>query len=479
MSFEKYEMVIGLEIHAQLLTRTKIFSSDKTQFAAGDNENVSNVSLGLPGALPVFNQMVLEQGVRSGIALNCKINSISLFARKNYFYPDLPKGYQISQHDRPLCMDGYVDFYVKDQIKRVLIQRAHLEEDAGKSLHFSQHSLINYNRSGVPLLEIVSAPMIYSAEEAAEYAKAVRKVLRFIGACDGNLEEGSLRCDCNVSVRIRGEQNLGTRVEIKNLNSFKFIEKAIDYEFLRQCQMLEAGLPVIQETRLFDSAKNQTFVMRTKEDAEDYRYFPDPDLLPILINEDWLKKKRGELGELPFEKLIRYQKDLGLNYQAADLLSSERILAELFEEINCRVDNAKVVANWILSEVLREETVQDLEKLSIELVKTRAKNLAELILLIERGDISGKIAKSIFKDVWIGGRWPLDIIKEQGLVKISDQEELVSLIRAILTKSPKQVAEFKNGKTKLFGFFVGEVMKATKGQADPGLVDQILRAELK
>jgi aspartyl-tRNA(Asn)/glutamyl-tRNA(Gln) amidotransferase subunit B len=470
-----YEAVIGIEVHVQLKTKSKIFCSDSTNFDASDNENTSPVSVGMPGSLPVLNREVIRMGIKTGLALGCKIREKSVFARKNYFYPDLSKGYQISQFDQPLCEQGEIYFYVKGNKKTVSITRAHLEEDAGKSTHFGQYTLINYNRAGIPLLEIVSGPDIRSAAEAAEYAKTIRDIVKYVDVCDGNLEEGSLRCDCNVSVRKIGAKEFGTRVEIKNLNSFRFIEKAVDYEIDRQIDDLESGRQISQETRLYDPDKNKTFMMRTKEDAEDYRYFADPDLLPVLIHPQDIEKIRLDLPELAIQKLDRFKNELALSQTDAEVLTSDRALAEYFEDVGKLSGNYKSAANWIMSELLREINQNKVEILNSPI---QPKQLAELIRLIDQGQISGKIAKSVFSEMWTTSKGATEIVAEKGYTQVSDTTALEQIIDDVLLKNPNQVAEYKSGKTKIFGFFVGAVMKQSKGQANPDSTTEILKRRL-
>lgn len=476
MSYGNWEPVIGLEIHAQLLTDSKMFSADSAAFGGADNEHTSPVSLGMPGSLPVLNKRGLEYSIKIGLALNCKINPHSVFARKNYFYPDLPKGYQISQYDQPLCEQGDVTIYLNGQPKKIGVTRAHMEEDAGKSTHHGQYSLINLNRAGVPLLEIVSEPEIRSPQEAAEYARTIRNILRYLGVCDGNLEEGSMRCDCNVSVRRVGETKLGTKVEIKNVNSFRFVEKSLEYEIHRQIAALESGEKISQETRLYDSTKNRTFTMRTKEEAHDYRYFPDPDLLPVVFEESWIQKIRAELPELPIEKAKRFQSQYALPEYDALVLTQERNVAEYFERVAKLCTNAKAASNWIMVELMRE--LKDSEK-SVEEQPITAESLAELITLIDKGTISGKIAKTVFLEMWKGEGRPEDIVKKKGLVQISDDSAIEKLVSEVIQANPGQVEEYRKGKEKLFGFFVGQIMKASKGQANPDLVNKILKDKLK
>ncbi|MCB0351329.1 MAG: Asp-tRNA(Asn)/Glu-tRNA(Gln) amidotransferase subunit GatB, partial [Bdellovibrionales bacterium] len=393
VSYGNWEPIIGLEIHAQLSTNSKMFSADSAAFGGADNEHTSAVSLAMPGTLPVINKKALEYSIKIGLALNCEINRRSVFARKNYFYPDLPKGYQISQYDQPLCEKGSVDIYVNGVARKIGITRAHMEEDAGKSTHHGDYSLINLNRAGVPLLEIVSEPEIKNPQEAAEYARTIRNILMYLGVCDGNLEEGSIRCDCNVSVRKVGAEKFGTKVEIKNVNSFRFVEKAIEYEIQRQIAAVESGEVIVQETRLYDSTKNRTFTMRTKEEAHDYRYFPDPDLLPVAFEESWVEKIRTELPELPIEKGKRFVSEYGLPEYDALVLTQDQSLSKYFEKVAGICKNAKAASNWIMVEILRE--LKESDK-TIEEQAISAEALAELIQLIDNNTISGKIAKSVF-----------------------------------------------------------------------------------
>ena len=476
MSSGKWETVIGLEIHVQLQTRSKIFSPDGTEFGSGDNENTDPVSLGMPGTLPVVNKTAVEYSIRTGLALNCKIRNQSVFARKNYFYPDLPKGYQISQFDKPLCEQGFVEFYHDGQIKKVKIERAHMEEDAGKSTHHGDYTLINLNRAGVPLLEIVSGPDMRSAGEAAEYARAVRNIVRYLGVCDGNLEEGSLRCDCNVSVRRVGEEKFGTKVELKNINSFRFIEKAIEYEAQRQIDSIEAGEKIVQETRLYDSTKNRTFSMRSKEEAHDYRYFPDPDLLPVRLDEAWIQKVNGTLPELPLARAQRFQTQYQLPEYDSFVLTQEITLAEYFEKTASKSGNAKAASNWVMTELMREINEA---QIPVEESPITPENLGELIRLIDGGKISGKMAKDVFAEMWKSKKDAASIVAEKGMSQITDEGAISTLVAGILAASPSQVADYRSGKTKLFGFFVGQIMKASKGQANPEMVNKILTEQLK
>lgn len=471
----KFEAVIGLEVHVQLKTVSKIFCSDATQFNAGDNENTSPVSVGMPGTLPVLNKKAVELAIKAGLALGCTIREKSVFARKNYFYPDLPKGYQISQYDLPLCENGSLRFFFEGKECRVRIERAHMEEDAGKSIHHGNYTLLNYNRAGIPLLEIVSAPDMRSPQEAAEYAKAIRQLVRYLDVCDGNLEEGSLRCDCNVSVRPMGETKLGTKVELKNINSFRFIEKAIEYEIERQIDVVQRGEKIIQETRLYDPDKNRTVSMRTKEDAQDYRYFPDPDLLPLRMSASDIEKIKGTLPELPMDKLERFQTILGLPLSDALLLTMERETANYFEVTAKTSGNSKASSNWVMSELLRELNEA---KISISESPISPENLGKMIGMIDQGQISGKIAKTVFQEMWISKKDPETVVKEKGLIQISDDSAIEKIISEVLASNEKVVEDYRAGKLKLFGFFVGAVMKASKGQANPDVVNRILKEKL-
>lgn len=474
-SIRGFEPTIGIEIHVQLNTKSKIFSADGTSFQSGDNENISPVTLGMPGTLPVINSEVIRMAIKTGLALKCQINSPSIFARKNYFYPDLTKGYQISQYEKPICEHGFMEIQTNGKVKKINIIRAHLEEDAGKSTHHGDYTLLNYNRAGIPLLEIVSGPELDSPQEAAEYCRQVRQVVRYLEVCDGNLEEGSLRCDCNVSVKPIGSKTLGTRVELKNINSFRFIEKAIEFEIDRQIDLIERNEKISQETRLYDSDKNRTYSMRTKEDAQDYRYFPDPDLLPVFIESKWIENERSQLPELPQEKKQRFIQKMGLPEIDASVLTEEKALSDYFESATHFHTNFKTIANWILTELLRalkesNETVKS--------SKVTPKQLAELVALIDNKTISGKMAKSVFQDIWQTGKNPDEIVKQKGLTQISDSGAIEKIIDEIIQKNEKSVTEYRNGKEKLFGFFVGQVMKASMGQASPDAVNEMLKKKL-
>lgn len=473
--YRGFEAVIGLEIHAQLKTKSKIFSSDSTEFEAGDNENTTPVSVGMPGTLPVINAKAVEYSVKTGLALGCEIRTKSVFARKNYFYPDLPKGYQISQYDQPICQNGKLTFKVEGVEKTIRIERAHMEEDAGKSSHHGEYTLINYNRSGIPLLEIVSGPDLRSPLEAAEYARNIRQILRYLDVCDGNLEEGSMRCDCNVSVRKIGAEKLGTKVEIKNINSFRFVEKAIEYEIERQIDAIDRGEKIVQETRLWDPDKNRTFTMRTKEDAQDYRYFPDPDLLPVVVTAETIAKYKASLPELPLARAHRFMQTHGLPEYDAFILTTEKDLADYFEATAKVSGNAKASSNWIMTELLRELNTAGKD---ISRAPMRPEQLGQMISLIDKGTISGKIGKQVFSEMWESGKDPEVIIKEKNLVQISDTGAIEKIIDEVLQANAGQVADYRAGKTKLMGFFVGAVMKASKGQANPDVVNRILTEKL-
>jgi aspartyl-tRNA(Asn)/glutamyl-tRNA(Gln) amidotransferase subunit B len=464
-----------LEIHAQLLTDSKVFSPDSAHFGGNDNEYTDPVSLGMPGALPVLNKRAVEYSVKTGLALNCEVRRKSVFARKNYFYPDLPKGYQISQYDQPICERGHVDYLLDGEMKRVGITRAHMEEDAGKSQHIGDYTLINLNRAGVPLLEIVSEPDIKSAAEAAEYARTVRTILRYLGVCDGNLEEGSMRCDCNVSIRKKGETKFGTKVELKNINSFRFVEKAIEYEIQRQIDCKETGEEIKQETRLYDPTKNRTFAMRSKEEAHDYRYFPDPDLLPLMLDDAFIDGVKKTLPELPLARAQRFQGEYGLPAYDSFVLTTEKAMADYFEETAKESKNAKAASNWIMGELLRELNEA---KLEIEKSPISPKHLAEMIAMIDAKEISGKMAKDVFGEMWKTSKAPKEIVKAKGMSQITDTAAIEKLIIDVMAANAQAVADYRGGKTKLFGFFVGAVMKASKGQANPELVNQLLTKKL-
>jgi len=473
----RYETVIGLEVHAQLRTKSKIFCSCSTAFGAEPNENVCAVCSGMPGVLPVLNEKVVEYAAKMALAVDCRVNLTSVFARKNYFYPDLPKGYQISQFETPLCEHGRLAITVDGVEKVIGITRIHMEEDAGKNIHSATEnaSYVDLNRTGVPLIEIVSEPDMRSAEEAVAYLKALRSILVYLGICDGNMEEGSFRCDANVSLRPFGQQALGTRAELKNMNSFRHVQKAIEYEIERQADLLDDGQAVIQETRLYNVDKGVTASMRGKEEAHDYRYFPDPDLVPLVIAEEKLAVWRAELPELPEARRDRFVAAYGLTRKDADVLTAERDVADYFEEAARLCGEPKKAANWIMSELMRE--LNQAAASAAACAFTPA-HLAGLVTLVESGKISGKIGKQIFPEIFAQGLDPQAYVDQKGLSQISDSLALESAVDAVLAASPEEVAAYKAGKTKLMGFFVGQIMKATKGQANPALVNELLRKKL-
>ncbi len=478
-----YEAVIGLECHAQLLTNSKLFCSCSTKFGEAPNINTCPVCLGLPGALPVLNRIAVGMAVKAALGLNCRLNVESQWARKNYFYPDLPKGYQISQYDRPLAQHGFIEIFVNGTPKRIGVQRIHMEEDAGKSLHegfqdSGRNTYLDFNRSGVPLIEIVSEPDIRSSAEAYDYLARLKQILEFLEVCDGNMEEGSLRCDANVSVRRVGEQKLGTRTELKNINSFRFVQKAIDYEISRQIEVLEGGGRVTQETRLWNSSEERTVSMRSKEEAHDYRYFPDPDLPLLTVDAEWIQTMRRSMPELPEARRHRFIKEYALSEYDAGVLTSTRSLADFFEQTAQLSGHAKTGANWIMGDLLRfyKDSNTDLKDLSKSPVSP--KMLAEMIALVEKGTISGKIAKTVMEEMYKTGKEPQKIIEEQGLVQISDTGEIEKIVDKVIEDHPKSVEQYRAGKTGTLGFFVGQVMKSTGGRANPQTVNDLLRKKL-
>ena len=473
----EFEPVIGLEVHAQLKTKTKIFCSCSTSFGAPPNTHTCPVCLGMPGVLPVLNKKVVEFTLRMAIAINCQIGRESRFARKNYFYPDLPKGYQISQYELPIAENGHIEIESNDHKKRIGITRIHMEEDAGKLGHDPDRplSMVDFNRTGVPLIEIVSNPDIRSPEEAGAYLRKLRSIVRYIGICDGNMEEGSFRCDANISIRPKGSDILGTRTELKNLNSFKHVEKALHFEIDRQKEILEDGGHVVQETRLWDPDKNRSTSMRSKEEAHDYRYFPDPDLLPLVIDEDWIDAVKKTLPELPDEKKKRFSIQYSLPSYDATFLTSSRELADYFEACANKFPNPKQVSNWVMGSLLG---LLNVEGKSINESPISPHNLASLLKLIDDGVISGKIAKTVFDEMAQTGKPPKEIVEEKGLVQVTDVSAIDEVVSAVISRCPKEVEEYKNGKTKLLGFFVGQVMKETKGKANPKIVNEILKDKL-
>ncbi len=474
----QWEIVIGLETHAQLSTLSKIFSGAAIAYGAAPNSQACAVDLALPGVLPVFNRAAAEKAVKFGLAIGAKINRKSIFARKNYFYPDLPKGYQISQYELPIVAGGSLTIQVGEREKTVRITRAHLEEDAGKSLHEDFHGMtgIDLNRAGTPLLEIVTEPDLRSSAEAVAYAKALHSLVRWIGICDGNMQEGSFRCDANVSVRPMGTEKLGTRCEIKNLNSFKFMEKAIEYEVRRQIEIIEDGGSILQETRLYDTDRDETRSMRSKEEANDYRYFPDPDLLPLVLDEAFLEQARATLSELPQAMRERFMRDHGLPAYDAGTLTSSRELAAYFEEaVSALGGEAKMAANWIMGDLSAQLNKDGLD---IAASPISAAQLAGLLKRIQDGTISGKIAKEVFVAMWAGEGDADAIIEAKGLKQVSDSGAIEKIVDDIIAANPAQVAEYRSGKEKVFGFFVGQAMKASKGKANPAQLNEILKKKL-
>ncbi|HHJ16601.1 MAG TPA: Asp-tRNA(Asn)/Glu-tRNA(Gln) amidotransferase subunit GatB [Gammaproteobacteria bacterium] len=475
----EWEVVIGLEIHAQLATRSKIFSGASTAYGAEPNTQACAVDLGLPGVLPVLNAGVVGMAAKFGLATHSTVAPRSVFARKNYFYPDLPKGYQISQFELPIVHDGYLDIDLEDgSTRRIGITRAHLEEDAGKSLHedFQGMTGIDLNRAGTPLLEIVSEPDLRSAKQAVAYMKKIHALVRYLDICDGNMQEGSFRCDANVSIRPKGQEEFGTRAEIKNINSFRFVERAINYEIERQIDVIEGGGTVVQETRLYDADKDETRSMRSKEEANDYRYFPDPDLLPVVIEPEFIEAVRKTLPELPDRKCERFTQDYGLSHADAGALTSSRELADFFEQtVKAAGGEGKLSANWVMGELsaLLNKAGKDISESPVS-----PEQLGGMLLRISDGTISGKIAKQVFEAMCNGEGDADSIIEKQGLKQITDSGAIEKIIREVLDANPKQVEQYKGGQEKLLGFFVGQVMKATQGKANPGEVNKILKQML-
>jgi aspartyl-tRNA(Asn)/glutamyl-tRNA(Gln) amidotransferase subunit B len=473
----EFETVIGLEVHAQLLTDTKIFCGCSTKFGGAPNSHTCPVCLGMPGVLPVLNKKVVEFAMKMSLATNCEINKSCSFARKNYFYPDLPKGYQISQFAYPLSEHGYVFLDVDGAQKKIGLTRIHMEEDAGKLMH-DEHNPVSYvdlNRAGVPLIEIVSEPDMRSPAEAADYLKRLHEILVYLEICDGNMEEGSFRCDANVSIRPMGQKEFGTRAELKNMNSFRNVQRALEYEIKRQQYLIESDEKVVQETRLWDDARGASISMRSKEEAHDYRYFPDPDLVPILVDDAWVEKIRKELPELPLAKRERFLRDYQIPEYDAGVLTADKALAQYYEDVVKLCDKPKQASNWVMGDVLR---FLNEDKLDIRQCPITAGALADMIKLIEAGTISGKMAKEIIPDMYKTGKSPQKIIEEKGLVQITDEGELAKTITAIIEANPNQLKDYRGGKEKLFGFFVGQVMKATQGKANPQLVNDMLKKML-
>jgi len=477
----KYEPVIGLEVHVQLATKTKIFCGCPTSFGAPPNTNVCPVCLGLPGALPVLSRQAVEMAMQGGLALNCEIRSFSRLARKNYFYPDLPKGYQISQYDQPLAEHGYVEILVDGVARRIAITRVHMEDDAGKSLHegfrdSDRYTYVDLNRCGTPLIEIVTEPDIRSSEEAYAFLTELKQVIEYVGVSACDMEKGQLRCDANVSVRLKGTEKFGTKAEVKNLNSFRFLKMALDYEIARQAAVLEAGGTIVQETRLYDADTGETVSMRSKEHAHDYRYFPEPDLVPLRISEGWLSRVKEAMPELPARKRARFIESYGLREYDAGVLTATRPLSEFFEETAQASSDPRAAANWVMGDLAAALNAagKDITESPVSPAQ-----LGELLALVAKGEISGKIAKEVFAKMYASGDSARAIVEREGLRQISDTGALAKIVEEVLAANPKQVEQYKGGKTAVLGFLVGQVMKATRGQANPGAVNQLLSDKLK
>lgn len=472
-----YEPVIGVEVHAQLQTHTKLFCGCPTSFGLPPNTQVCPTCLGLPGSLPVLNQRAVEMAVRTGLALHCEITLTNQFSRKNYFYPDLPKGYQISQYDLPICGQGWLDIAVNGESKRVRIRRAHLEEDAGKNVHDVpiEGSGVDLNRAGTPLLEIVTEPDLHSSDEVDAYLKTLRDLLVYLGVCDGNMEQGSFRCEPNVSLRLRGQDRLGTKVELKNINSFRFAKDALDFEISRQDEVLTEGGTIRQETRLWDVHKGQTAVMRSKEEAHDYRYFPDPDLLPVTVESEWIEALRHTIPELPAARVQRFVKEYHLPGYDAKILTDSKGLADYFELCVKHFPHPKTVSNWVMGELLRELNTTGTTPESSPVSPER---LAQLLQLVETGTVSLKVARDLFSEFYTSGKDPDQLVKEKGLVQVSDEGVLERIIAEVLAQHPAQVDQYRAGKETVVGFLVGQVMKASQGKANPGKVNALLKRHL-
>ena len=477
-----YEPVIGLEVHTQLLTKTKLFCACSTQFGATPNTNTCPVCQGLPGVLPVLNRKVVEFAIRTGLATNCQIAKYSVFARKNYFYPDLPKAYQISQYELPLAEHGWLDIQVNGIAKKIGLTRIHIEEDAGKLLHeypgepAGRHSYVDFNRCGTPLLEIVSEPDLRTPAEAYAYLTNLKNILEYLEVSDCNMEEGSLRCDANVSIRPAGSAKLGVKVELKNMNSFRYIQRALEYEIERQTGLVEAGEKIAQETRLWDADKGMSLAMRSKEEAHDYRYFPEPDLPPIIVSAAWIQRVQAELPELPAAKRRRFVEAYGLPEYDAEVLTASKDLAQYYEACVSLFPQPKVVSNWVMGDILRELNQRNAD---IRQCPVTPAHLAGMLQLLENNTISGKIAKTVFEEMYATGKRPEEIVKTKGLVQITDAGELETIVAKVIADNPKSVAQYQSGKTQTFGFFVGQVMKATKGKANPQLVNELLKKKLE
>lgn len=473
----QYEAVIGLEIHAQLLTDTKMFCGCSTKFGSAPNTQTCPVCIGMPGVLPVMNKKAIEYVIKTGLAVNCEISSSNRFARKNYFYPDLPKGYQISQYELPICKHGYVEVVDNDKPKKIRLTRIHLEEDAGKNIHeeTGNRSFIDLNRTGIPLMEIVTEPDIRSSKEAVAFIKKLRGILRYLSVCDGNMEQGSLRCDANISIRPLDEKEFGVKTELKNMNSFKFIKKALDYEIKRQQKILKNNGVIVQETRLWNSDKGITESMRSKEEAHDYRYFPEPDLAPVEIDTSWIEDLKNTIVELPDAKKKRFVNQYNLPEHNAELLTSELLMAEWFEQTVKLGGEPKIVSNWMMGDFTK---LLNEENKSIEESLIKSKHLVGMLQLIKKGTISGKIAKTVFEEMYKTGKEADTIVEAKGLVQISDEADIEAIVNKVLEKNPEEIERFKAGEQKLIGFFVGQVMKETKGKANPKIVNELLKKKL-
>ncbi len=473
-----YEIVIGLEVHAELSTQSKIYCSCTTAFGGEENTHCCPICTGMPGVLPVLNENVVEYAVRAGLATSCEIAEFSKQDRKNYFYPDLPKAYQTSQFDLPLCKNGYIDITVNDTVKRVRLTRIHIEEDAGKLMHdeWETGTLVDYNRCGVPLIEIVTEPDIRSAEEAKAFFESLKSILEYTQVCDCKMQEGSLRADVNLSIRPKGQKEFGTRTEMKNLNSFRAIVRAIEAEAQRQINELESGGVIVQETRRWDDNKGVSYAMRSKEEAHDYRYFPEPDLAPIVLDREWVEKIRESLPELPEVRKKRYVQEFGLPEYDASIITGSKVLADFFEEAVAKTSNAKAVSNWIMGDLMRILKDKNLEP---DAIPFPAEHLARMIAMIDKGTISGTIAKKVFEKMFESQKDPESIVKEEGLEVVSDEGALVAVVRKILESNPQSVADYKSGKDKAFGFLVGQAMKETRGKANPQLINKLLKEELE
>lgn len=470
-----FETIIGLEVHAELSTKTKIYCGCSTEFGGEANTHCCPVCLGLPGSLPKINKKVVDYAIKAGLSMNCGITGISHMARKNYFYPDCPKDYQITQDELPLCHDGYLEIETPDGVKKIGIERIHIEEDAGKLLHIGGGTLVDYNRTGVPLIEIVSKPDMRTPEEARLYLEKLKSILQYIEVSDCKMEEGSLRCDANISLREMGSEKFGTKTEIKNMNSFKALEKALEYERERQTKALESGERVHQETRRWDDIKGVTTVMRSKEQAHDYRYFPEPDLVTINVDDEWIESMRAQLPELPDVRRERFIKEYGLPEYDAEVLTSSKKLANFFEECLKEYSDAKNISNWMMGEMLR---LMNENVVEIGQIKFTHSDFTSLLTMIDKGTISGSIAKKVFTEMFNTGKKPADIVKDNGLVQNSNEDELKALVLKVVSENGQSVDDYKNGKNRAFGFLVGQIMKASKGKANPAIVNKLLKEEL-